>query len=332
MGCCFSAQVSGFPPITIAIFGLNRSGKSTVFRSLVPLSATSLPPTALFDCASFIDAGTVITLCDFHFDPSAWKTEYPKLSGVLFVVDGSDPDRVPQSVRLLTEIQCDRAMSGKPCVVFVNKSDLCVEKRFPSTVKVFRGSADDALAYLVAKILRKTGRLVIDSVIVGELPEIFNEFRGKEFELLWRGSRDGFEAEAFHGRCDGRRNVLVIIEDTDGNVFGGFTPVPFDSEKGCRADVSLESFLFTLKNPHQTQPQSFSLRPEKSDRAICCFPTCGPDFCDITVSDNCNLTGTSYSRFFDATYKNDSGVRADRFFTGSEWFTVKEIEVFETTE
>jgi hypothetical protein len=64
-----------------------------------------------------------------------------------------------------------------------------------------------------------------DSLIASDFPLLFEEFRAKRFNLLWRGSRDGFTAQEFHLRCDGRANTLTLISDTDGNVFGGFTPV-----------------------------------------------------------------------------------------------------------
>jgi hypothetical protein len=35
----------------------------------------------------------------------------------------------------------------------------------------------------------------IDSLIVSDFPPLFEEFRGKCFNLLWRGSRDGFTAQ-----------------------------------------------------------------------------------------------------------------------------------------
>jgi hypothetical protein len=60
-------------------------------------------------------------------------------------------------------------------------------------------------------------------------PALFAEFRGKRFTLLWRGSRDGFLAQNFHDRCDGHANTLTFIEDTEGNIFGGFTPVEWES-------------------------------------------------------------------------------------------------------
>jgi hypothetical protein len=38
---------------------------------------------------------------------------------------------------------------------------------------------------------------------------MFEEFRAKRFNLLWRGGRDGFTAQEVHLRCDGRANTLT---------------------------------------------------------------------------------------------------------------------------
>jgi hypothetical protein len=91
-----------------------------------------------------------------------------------------------------------------------------------------------------------------DSLIVSSLAPLFDEFCGKRFVLLWRGIRDGFGARDFHGRCDGRANILTLIVDTGGNVFGGFTPLQRESRTSncCKCDDSLKSFIFMLKNLH----------------------------------------------------------------------------------
>jgi hypothetical protein len=104
----------------------------------------------------------------------------------------------------------------------------------------------------------------LESLTTPQFPPLFDEFRAKRFNLLWRGSRDGFTAEEFHLRCDGRANTLTLIESSggwfrQGYVFGGFTPVKRESrvwngEEGeedntRKGDNSLRSFLFTLRNP-----------------------------------------------------------------------------------
>jgi hypothetical protein len=154
----------------------------------------------------------------------------------------------------------------------------------------------------------------------------------KTWTMLWRGSRDGFTAAEFHRRCDGRANTLALILDTDGNVFGGFTPVEWESRtRNCyKGDDSLRSFLFTLRNPHGVPPRKFALKADKKDNAIYCYSGCGPRFgyYDIYVSDNCNTHRSSCTHGnSDRMYESDTAF--EHFYTGAEKFTVKEIEVFE---
>jgi hypothetical protein len=104
--------------------------------------------------------------------------------------------------------------------------------------------------------------LAFGSTIISDFPEIFAEFGGKRFSLLWQGGRNGFGVRDFHDRCDGHANTLNLIEEIEGNIFGGFTPVQWESrewngkvgnENNCwKADASLKSFIFTLKNPSVT--------------------------------------------------------------------------------
>jgi hypothetical protein len=72
-----------------------------------------------------------------------------------------------------------------------------------------------------------------------------------------------------------------VILDTKENIFGGFTPVEwesrkwnkkYDDESNCwKADDSLKSFLFTLKNPHNIPARRFALKAEEHDQAIWCL-------------------------------------------------------------
>jgi hypothetical protein len=83
----------------------------------------------------------------------------------------------------------------------------------------------------------------LDSRIISNFPEIFAEFR--KFSLLWRGSRDGFKKEEFHRRCDDHPNTLTVILDTNGNIFGGFTPVKWESENGTARWMTVCEVLFS---------------------------------------------------------------------------------------
>jgi hypothetical protein len=96
-----------------------------------------------------------------------------------------------------------------------------------------------------------------------------------------------------------------VILDTTGNIFGGFTPVKWESSGDKKADNSQKSFIFTLKNPLKR----FALKPEKVHEAIACYEELGPCFgCgyDITIEDNCNTNTTNYT-VLGLSYINDTG-------------------------
>jgi hypothetical protein len=69
-----------------------------------------------------------------------------------------------------------------------------------------------------------------------------------------------------------------VILDTEGNIFGGFTPVEWESGRKYKADDSLKSFLFTLKNPHNIPAKRFALKAKMKHRTINCFAEWGPRF------------------------------------------------------
>jgi hypothetical protein len=118
---------------------------------------------------------------------------------------------------------------------------------------------------------------------------------------------------------------------TDGNIFGGFTPVECDSDNGSKADPSLKTFLFTLKNPHNFPARKFGLKAEMKDRAIKCYSSYGPHFWDIDVADNCNANTDSGSSI-GFSYANHTGLGGAKILTGSCHFIVQEIEVFEIAD
>jgi hypothetical protein len=184
-----------------------------------------------------------------------------------------------------------------------------------------------------------------DSLIVSKYPPLFDEFCAKCFNLLWRGSRDGFGAGEFHRHCDGRANTLTLIVDTNGNIFGGFTPVEWESHKWNgkkgkdrntrKCDDSLRSFLFTLRNPHGVPPRKLALRAEMKQYAIRCNSAYCAGFGDGKFfSDDCNANKDSDTcigaRWKNSVYAND--IAFGDFLTGAEEFTVKEIEVLKIAD
>jgi GTPase SAR1 family protein len=152
MGCCSSSPVSAQVSILIAIFGLDDSGKSSVFSALLGKKFTSPQENDGYQTASMKDGDHIITLYDFGYDSSLhtslWKREYPRLWGFLYIVDSSNSPRISDSIDLLSDIRSDPRMLGKPYAVIANKSDVerhlnagDIKSCFPGAIGVFNGSA-----------------------------------------------------------------------------------------------------------------------------------------------------------------------------------------------
>jgi hypothetical protein len=169
----------------------------------------------------------------------------------------------------------------------------------------------------------------IDSKIISSIPEIFSTFGCTRFRLLYRGSRDGFEANTFHSLCDGHSNTVTLILSANDCIFGGYTPIAWRSSGGVTSDPSLSSFIFTIKTPHNLPSQIF--KQTKADKAIYNDSSYGPIFAgysDLGIADQCQNSSGSWSNL-GVGYINDTGIDGKNVLTGSYNFTVKEIEVFE---
>jgi hypothetical protein len=170
---------------------------------------------------------------------------------------------------------------------------------------------------------------LIDSKILSEIPPLFSVFGDQMLQLLYRGSRDGFEAATFHRLCNGHPNTVTLILSTNGCIFGGFTPLTWSSCHNYVSDPSMKCFLFTLKNPHNLPAQIFKQKIET--HAIYDDNGHGPTFGGshaLHVCNQCRSSSGSYSYLGDY-YANDTGIDASQVLTGSQYFTVDEIEVFE---
>jgi hypothetical protein len=166
------------------------------------------------------------------------------------------------------------------------------------------------------------------SKILMTLPNALKEMGKKTWELVYRGSDDGFRSSDFHRKCNKKSNTVTIIETTEGFIFGGFTRVMWESREAYKPDESSTSFLFSVKNPHKRDFGRLGLKDSRY--AIHCHPSSGPTFGnghDIHVADNCNVNTNSYTRLGHG-YMNNTDIEESEFFSGSKNFKVAEIEVF----
>ena len=68
-----------------------------------------------------------------------------------------------------------------------------------------------------------------------------------KFELLMRGSRDGFTPKKFHTLCDDKHNTITFftIKGTE-EILGGYNPIIWKNSGGW--GKTKNSFIFSFKN------------------------------------------------------------------------------------
>jgi hypothetical protein len=120
-----------------------------------------------------------------------------------------------------------------------------------------KGICDDEFRLKRCCLRYKLNQPVFESTIVSVLPEPLKRFERNGWALLYRGKRDGFKASQFHEKCDGKKDTVTLILTTKAFIFGGFTPIAWDSNNAFLEDDSEQSFLFSIKNPQDSEPVFF---------------------------------------------------------------------------
>ena len=148
------------------------------------------------------------------------------------------------------------------------------------------------------------------------------------YKLIYRASRDGFSARAFHDKCDNRSRTITIIKSKNGNVFGGYTSKAWDKSDSWKHDTA--AYIFSLVNADK-RPLMCVCR--KSFNAIYCSSENGPSFGgDIMIANDSNQNKNSYSNLGDCfsfgKYKFGTN-EAQSFLAGAFKFQTVEIETFE---
>jgi hypothetical protein len=150
----------------------------------------------------------------------------------------------------------------------------------------------------------------------------------KEWNLIYRASRDGFGANDFHLKCDKKPNTLVIIKSTNGNIFGGYTEQDWTHTDGYKNDP--KAFIFSLVNKEN---KPLVMKPQNQN-VIICNSFFGPLFgagAEIAIVSNSNQNNNSNSNlgncFKHPDYSHGSN-EAKSFLAGSFNFKTVEIEVF----
>ena len=154
--------------------------------------------------------------------------------------------------------------------------------------------------------------------------------------LIYKATRDGFQASAFHSRCDNIPNTVTVISNEFNYrfnyVFGGFTAAKWSSTAGYIADST--AFIFSLRRNGGLTNYKLPIVSTQVSYAINGWSSYGPIFGgghDIHIRDQSNNNTGSYSHIYSyAPSIFPSGSDASTFLTGgnANWFTT-EIEVYQ---
>ena len=160
-------------------------------------------------------------------------------------------------------------------------------------------------------------------------------------DLLYRATRDGFSASAFHSKCDGKENTLTIIKNNSNYIFGGYTAAKWESKMGNGSYApDITAFIFTLRRNGILDANKFNVRD--SNTAIINSAGFGPIFgsyedkyyCDICIKNNSNTEKGSLADF-GSSYNLPDGYKHGEAQTRSylagnynKWLST-EIEVYQ---
>ncbi|KAI9187903.1 ADP-ribosylation factor-like protein 13B [Blastocladiella emersonii ATCC 22665] len=134
VACCSVSGAAGqvhpeMKTVTIPLFGLDESGKSTLLDRLRRQPPKETKPTWGFVTANVLlpgDAVAVLRLFDVGGHErirGIWTNYIAEAHAICYVVDGSQPDRFAEAAEQLHRIYRTRMVYGKPLLIFVNKRD-----------------------------------------------------------------------------------------------------------------------------------------------------------------------------------------------------------------
>jgi hypothetical protein len=97
-----------------------------------------------------------------------------------------------------------------------------------------------------------------------------------KFNLLYRASRDGNTAAAFHAKCDDKGPTIVVVKIINSEqIVGGYNPIFWDLSSNYKTTSESFVFSFTNKNDIQTAKVAYSTGSRYS---LYSGPVHGPSF------------------------------------------------------
>ena len=218
---------------------------------------------------------------------------------------------------------------GKESTCFINNLDINV------SYEVRIGIIYDNIPsnyYEIKKVETKQ----LNSAILNEsnkskefLDKIQEWTKFKKLELIYRGTRDGMNSYSFHNKCDNKGPTICLYKNESNHIFGAYASISWTKAGDWK--TATESFLFTLTNVYNIEPNKFAHSEKDKVYSVYHNNEFGPSFGagrDISIA-NDFTKGDSYANF-PSTYIDNIGKGNSIFSSNLKWnkFKLKEVEVF----
>ena len=140
-----------------------------------------------------------------------------------------------------------------------------------------------------------------------------------KYELIYKMSKNGSRPEDFHKCCDNKGATMTLIETKSKHIFGGFTPLSWNSNKQSLKDIKKETFIFSLNLMKKYNMLNIDKSP------IVCYKEHGPSFGNGTFMDNSQY----YRTVFDIDFYKSLSQGTISAFESSNFFEFMKLELTE---
>ena len=182
-----------------------------------------------------------------------------------------------------------------------------------STISSSITSGSNKVIGIEKNIIKHPGEL---EEISSRVQRILNK-KNIKYKILFRSNIDGDTASAFHKKCDGIKNTLILIKASGNKRFGGFATETWDGNDVNKKDE--KSFIFSID-----KMKIYDVI--EGQNAINCNPDLGPVFIgQIKLLDQFfTQGGTTGKKKINFNTSEDFEIT-----DGAEKFGVKEVEIYQ---
>ena len=123
-----SNWISGKQEVRVLILGLDFAGKTTIlYRLSLNQAVQQVAPTVAFNLETVEVGNLKLNIWDLGGQTQLrpfWRLYYKGTSGVVFVIDSSDRERIDLCADQLSGLLNEEELRGVPIVIMANKQDL----------------------------------------------------------------------------------------------------------------------------------------------------------------------------------------------------------------